>query len=400
MKERFWPESRSDFVANFLLGLPLGFSLLAWIRFDAPNRIGTAIWGACLLPVCAAFAALVEFGQLYFPGRTCAGSDVVAQVAGASVGILIWVAFSQTLLEQLRRALTHPHVGSGAVRIFAGYFLLLALVQWLPLDLSASPSDLLRRFRDGHVTWEPLGELAGKPGEPPPNLWKKGEAWAELICLTLPLGLLLSTLPGRWESGEAWPAALGLSLAAGAILEGGQLFVQSRHPSTTDVLLTGLSAWSGWGLGLVLQRRSIRRQRRLWAFPLAGFWLTLLTIQAWQPFEFDSQILDTNWSRVGWFPLAGQAEKNYLWALNELLAKIVVYFPLGALVAWAWLQRWPKVAIGGSSLICGIAALILEVGQFAMPTRFAPGRGRRWGRRCLVSTSCRVFGADSDISGQ
>ena len=55
-----------------------------------------------MLPFCFAFAALVEFGQLYFPGRTCAGSDVWAQGLGATVGILAWVFYGQWVTDRIR----------------------------------------------------------------------------------------------------------------------------------------------------------------------------------------------------------------------------------------------------------------------------------------------------------
>ena len=43
---------------------------------------------AGLLPLCSAFAAAVEFSQLWFPKRTCAGSDVIAQTLGSATGML------------------------------------------------------------------------------------------------------------------------------------------------------------------------------------------------------------------------------------------------------------------------------------------------------------------------
>ncbi len=82
MENRLAMESRSDWVANCMLGVPLGFCVLAALRVDRPSRPAALGTGLVLLPFCFGFAAAVEFGQLYFPGRTCAGSDVWAQGLG------------------------------------------------------------------------------------------------------------------------------------------------------------------------------------------------------------------------------------------------------------------------------------------------------------------------------
>ena len=75
--------SRSDFIANCMLGVPLGFCLLGALRVDRPGRGFVAAVGVWL--VCVLVAVSVEFAQAYCPTRTPAVSDVLAQSIGAIV---------------------------------------------------------------------------------------------------------------------------------------------------------------------------------------------------------------------------------------------------------------------------------------------------------------------------
>ncbi len=84
--------SRSDAVANVMLGVPLGFTLLGLICVDRKwPRAKAAVVGLLLFPLCVLFSALVEFAQLYTLTRTCSASDIVAQALGAAAGLTAWV---------------------------------------------------------------------------------------------------------------------------------------------------------------------------------------------------------------------------------------------------------------------------------------------------------------------
>src|SRR5262249_49486849 len=125
MRYRARIDSRSDALANVLLGVPLGFGLLGLVFVDKPqNRfrsdaglpprpeagrgeswlVREVVLGLCLLPGCLAFAAAVEFAQLYFPARTCSGADVLCQGFGALLGMAAWVLLGRRLVDRARAA--------------------------------------------------------------------------------------------------------------------------------------------------------------------------------------------------------------------------------------------------------------------------------------------------------
>src|SRR5439155_23954107 len=73
-----------------------------------------------------------------------------------------------------------------AGRMLIAYLVLLAFVQLLPMDLSASPRDLYRKLRDGMV-YVPFAEFRGAEGSK--TLEQTGKL-LRVFGLYLPIGLL------------------------------------------------------------------------------------------------------------------------------------------------------------------------------------------------------------------
>jgi VanZ family protein len=260
MANRVAVQSRSDGVANVLLGVPLGFALFGLACVDrALSRRRVVGRMLAVLVACTAFAAAVELAQLYAPARTCCASDVIAQGLGATLGMALWAAFGQRLTDRFRAAAA----GGGAVGHFLGaYLVLLGFSQALPLDLSLSPYAVQRKFRDGGVTLIPFRELRTTAADE----WQvRAVALAGQAAMYLPVGLLAGCLPGRSRSadrvGRVALAAFGLAF----VLELVQVLVQSRTASTTDVVV---------GTAAVLVGRFVVRSR-------AGRWLSGVGVGAW-----------------------------------------------------------------------------------------------------------------------
>jgi VanZ family protein len=248
-------ESRADALANVLLGVPLGFCTLAALRTDRTGTLAAWLAALVLLPACGAFAAAVEFAQLFVLGRTCSGSDILAQAVGSALGLAAWLTAGPYFTRQLRAAWSHPRLAGRPGHRFLAYCGFVLLAQALPLDIDTSPGDLYRLLRDGvadgRVTVVPFDELADprRPGWP----------WAALalVALFLPAGLLLGAIPSR--GGVCGAFAVGVVLAG--VTEAAQLVV-SRHPSTTDLLIGASAVAAGRLTVPVLRRCRIFRHRR------------------------------------------------------------------------------------------------------------------------------------------
>ena len=371
LKTRVAIESRSDWAANWLLGVPLGYFLLGMLRVDRRGFVLTVFWASVVLPLCVAFSACVEFSQLYFPGRTCSGSDIAAQSLGSAVGIIGWVVCGQWLTNSTRRAWGDPRSGGAVGRFLLAYMVVIALVQLLPLDIVTSPAEIYHRLRDGvqdgRITLVPFEEWSRTYANGPLSHWRLGQTWLELIGLYLPSGLLLAILPGRiWRSWYSISIVLIVGVFLAAILEAAQLLV-SRHPSTTDVIFGTIGVTLGWlagrfgttstnqnGLGIEI------------ALVFAQIWFVVLAYTHWQNFSFGRARLDA----IVWMPFADLQSKNYIGALDDVLERILMFVPIGVLVTVVGRPTtgWPRPLL--AAMFGFGVAFVLEMGQVFLPERY------------------------------
>lgn len=338
--------SRSDLIANAMLGVPLGFALLGAACADRGRpRAKVALLGTCLLPACVLLAAAVEYAQLYTLERNCAVSDIVAQGAGALAGMVGWVLWGQGLTDRAR-ALWDRSAVNATGQLLLAYLGLMLLVQALPLDLSASPADFARKVRDA-ARFGLFGELDAMSDA---QKWKRYGDWAKLAGLYFPAGLLAARLKGRIERWSIVPVALA-ALGLGFALEAAQLVVQSRTPSLSDVVVGALAAVSGWYTGKVHHEGL--------ALPFALSWCVVwfagMTPVAQSP---------PGTPRLGaprpfdWMPGLPLESGDPLFTLGEFLTKLVLFGLLGAIVA-AW--RLPPKRRGGPTGSVRVAALVAGV---------------------------------------
>lgn len=333
MTNRWWIESRSDGIANVMLGIPLGFGLLGFLQTGRSTRKGDALLGVALLPACMAFAATVEFAQLYVPERTCSGSDVLCQGLGAVLGMVGWVVAGRWLVAQADAAWNGAEAAS---RLLVAYLVLLAFIQLLPMDLTASPHELYRKLRDDMV-YVPFSELTGEA------TWGRTARLLQVFGLFVPVGLLArqtARLPLIWIV----PLAVALAMAMEAL----QLIVKSRVPSATDSAMGAMGAGFGW----------IVAARFRWS--LAVLWFVGLAFISWQPFE----LVANPPLPFDWIPGLPLERGNPLFALEEMLTKCILFGLGGALLR-------PSDSAGSNDSIRQAAVLglvvsaIFEVGQTA-----------------------------------
>jgi VanZ family protein len=353
-------ESRSDLLANLLLGVPLGFGLLGAVgRGGWWARLGVAM---VLWPPCIAFAVLVEFGQLYFPGRTCSVTDMLAQSVGSALGMAGFLLVGTPITSIIDRIARHPRLGGAPGRWLFALTGFVWLVEWLPLDIVTSPATIYHRLSDGHATWVPFAEWSE-----PARRWAKIESWLGLMGLFLPVGLILGRI--------GWPTVLMLIYAAtmAVTAEFGQMFV-SRHPSTTDALVGFCTICSGSVL--------VNRAGAVPTSFLMGILLLTQAIIHWQPFDFRSP----ESSRFVMIPFADWQAKHYLGGLNDVLERLVMFSPWGVIVSVRCRRRGLRGCLIIALVVGFSVACVLEIGQGFLPNR-------------VVSTTAMLLGAFGSFLG-
>jgi VanZ family protein len=344
-------DSRSDAVANVLLGVPLGFALLGFVCVDRGRaRAKSARLGLFLLPACAAFAACVEFSQLFTTGRTCSASDIVAQTVGSALGMLVWVLYGQRYTDRARAIWRGADVNA-AGRLLVAYVALLVFIQTLPFDVSVSPTNLYHKLRGrgpNPVRYVPFGEFDGLSGA---DRWKQIEKLVKLAGLYFPVGLLLARVKGRPERWNIAHVALA-GLALGVCVEGLQLVVVSRTSSATDVLVGALAVVFAWYAARVHHEGLALPFVMSWCI----VWLAAMTPVTQAP--PDAPRLETP-RPFEWMPWNELVSGDPLHALEEALTKLVLFGLLGVLVA-AWrLPPRSRRAPGGSVREAVVIATVL-----------------------------------------
>ena len=345
-RTRVGVDSRGDWLANCLLGAPLGFCLVGALRVR--NRPGPFDWAATFAAVAITtlYALFVEFLQLYFPSRTSSLNDVLAQGAGGFAGATGWLVAGRELTRRARLAWADPRSGGVVGQLLFGYCLGVLVVQTLPWDITTSPAELYHRLRDGpgdgRITLAPFADFPG------PGTGIRLQTWLELVGLFLPAGLLASRLPAALKQGVGvvFAAALLFALAT----EATQTLV-SRHPSTSDAIVGAIGAALGFLAG--------RARGPLVSILLLG-WVGVLVFTHWRPFAFASEL-----TAASWIPFADSQSQNYLGALDGILSRAIMFAPVGVAV--------PARGYGaGRAALAGLLlAGVLELGQLALPERRA-----------------------------
>jgi VanZ family protein len=224
--------SKSDFIANYFLFMPLTFLALgAFTRENTrPQRwlFTILIW----LAACA-FGAGIELIQNFFPARTVSLTDILAQAIGGIIGIIFWFWFGNRFTAWAR-ALWHEHIrGRLAVKLLLAYALALAAYLLLPLDLTLSPNVIYHKLKAGGLVLLPFNDVS--------DLWNPTIRLGRMI----PIGILAALLVRRKD--VCLQAGLFGGLLFAGTVEFMQLFVESRVSSLTDVTLAliagGLGGW-------------------------------------------------------------------------------------------------------------------------------------------------------------
>lgn len=369
------PDSNTDFATNTLLGIPLGYLTLAALGTDRRGVWRRLVSAVAALAFCVVVSCAVEFAQTFFPARTPSFSDIVAQAAGGTAGVLLWLAAGSSVTAWLRAFADEREQDALAHRILLGYCVLFIASQLVPLDLTLSLGELAQKYRNGRIVLQPFGYVHA-------TFLEAAWDYAGDVVLQIPLGAAAALLWTR--NGEPRRRVVALAIAVGVItaIELAQVFVSSRYADVTDVLTGALGA--GLGVALVYRYVPVKHRGRLArdvsigtraARLGAGLWILALLTYHWNPFDFTT---DPGRVARGMHQLLTAPFSSYYLgapfnAFTQMLRKSLLALPLGVMFRAAWPPgRGPEASrlyIIPASLAGVIVLLVIEVGQVFLPSR-------------------------------
>jgi VanZ family protein len=360
-------ESRSDWVANILLMIPAGFSLMGALGADRPR--GAWLGDTFLvIAVCLCISVLAEFGQLFIPGRFSSLNDIVAQGVGCLLGAALWGLSGQSITLWSRQFWHGSGPATREAHLLPAYLAALLVLYLLPLDLSLSPAQVYHKFKDGHINLVPFLSPRNDP-----------YAYAQRTILNVvyfaALGLLLGGLPGqRWRDHRQVGWVLGWAIVFVGFLNGLKLLVASRSFDVTDVVVEVLAVVCGWRIRLFLRDRDrpgfAGLASPVWRGCLLGAWLSLLAFVTWQPFDLDFGLAGERLKGLSVLPFADLRLGKELLALQNEFEKLILYLPLGILLT-SWSPHSHRLFWLPTLLIGFLVALTLEAGQLVLVSRTA-----------------------------
>ena len=373
-------ESRADWVSNGVLYVPVGILTVLALRALWPRLTSWVALPVALI-FCAVLAIGVEFTQLFFPPRTVSQNDLMAELIGSVIGLMLATRFSSwfasvfnSLLQDSQRLF---HLALDA------YVLAYLAFALFPFDFLLSASEIAIKANSNLWGWL----LAGSGNRPSIVVLRL----AAEIVLTLPLGWWLARAmrerASRRRASRAlkrlapdstahdhrghshhhpprhkYGSAIACGLALGLLLETAQFFIASGTSQGLSVLtrLVGVvagSVLSRYAIGWKLEdaRRLLRRFGWVLVLP---YLLALLEVNGWLSTRwmgFDHA--GEQWGKVNFMPFYYHYFTTEAVALFSLSAVFLSYLPMGVL-CWAY-----RVNTAVAVLSALLLATVIETGK-------------------------------------
>jgi len=381
-----------DILCNIALYIPLGVlvpmcrPLLRWIV-----RCGLT------LGVVLAASVVVEFAQLHIGGRIPSWVDVVCNLAGGGMGILL-----SPMVAAVLRGLWASSAQKLAASPFSAAALVLSVVLLVqasfPFDSpGTSPSRIYHAYKQAYLRpFErmdrlQLEELAawytGHVNHAARVRQQRHELGCDLaaagVCYFVLAGVLLVGLRNEYGFGRVAASALALwSCTMLAVASGLLSLFTVRAPFDITVSVAHIvGAVLGviaahvvlWWSGSTLRFSSLSR---LWPVLVMGQ-ATYIACRTLLPFNFFSA--DGGWHAWGhhqieWLPFFTYLHSPLPQVVEQICSTLVQYGILGAALCVAW-RRLAVVRLGSVlgrvALAAGGLALVLEILQAPLPTRYA-----------------------------
>jgi glycopeptide antibiotics resistance protein len=364
-----WPDrvSRSDALANTLMFCPIGFALMGSLLADRTNR-WPLLWSPLvILPISLLSSFAAEFVQTFTIDRMPTRIDIMFQTVGCVIGMAAWVVAGMPLTRWGRATLAASPEDRWT-RVLIGYTAAWVFINLAPFDVTFDVGDLGNRVTTGAITIVPFtgGDLPGTR-----MVW---DTLAEILG-AIPIGVaaVMGWSPTSRRS-LATAFAMGALLIAG--VEVAQVFIRSHSASTTDFLVgsagVAIGAWGGRALlgGTPGPRAA---DTHLWVPAIAALaaWCLVLAMYHWQPFDFaiDRSRIREKLGDISLIPFAGYARSRWLNAMTDMLTKLSLSLPFGAIASLVVRRRASRVVFLGWIVVAAGVFSVLEFGQLFVPAR-------------------------------
>lgn len=348
---------RADFVANILLYIPAGFLLCGWLVGPSSRPVVKTIGAVVGLAFLVALALSVEFIQQYFPARTVSRNDLIADIAGAAIGVGVWLLVGARFVVAISAVVRGGRESHAA--LIAIYVISYLFLSMLPYDFLLSFDEWQQKLASdkvGAIFAPACGELCFLKLVPE-------------VLAAVPLGMFLVFIQTRRQLSLIVAAITGILL--GLLIEGLQLLIDSGVTQGVSIASRGIGValgaglvqfggtldWQGW-------RRVARRIILLSVIPylVAVAWLNRWFANPWLNLEAAMARLPD----VHFLPFYYHYYTAEAVAAVSVLFQFSLYFPIGVAV---WLWRW-----GGQAdlvrrgpvlpaLLAALLAVVMETGK-------------------------------------
>ncbi len=149
--------NRADWIANILLYIPFGFSLIGWMLKKKHSFSEKFIIFFGVFLCCVTIAVVIEFCQIFISPRTVSLNDLIAETIGTCLGIGLWIFPGQKLigLWAIIKTDTRPDIVLNAFMVL--YLTALFCISLFPFDFLIS----LKEINDKCAIWMAAPLLGG-----------------------------------------------------------------------------------------------------------------------------------------------------------------------------------------------------------------------------------------------
>ncbi|HYA28054.1 MAG TPA: VanZ family protein, partial [Acidobacteriota bacterium] len=310
---------------------------------------------------CAALSVAIEFTQLFFPPRTVSLNDIMAEILGSAIGIVLWWGSGRRLRNLLDLVLLQ-----GRNAAYAG--LILYAIAYLgfslfPYDFLISGEEIRAKFASRYIDWVAAPEVCGG------SLRCSVKLVAEAAAVA-PLGLLFCFVSGRRGLRLLMvTAAIGFCL--GVTIEGLQFFLVSGVTLGASVFTRVVGMVAGAVVGEMSAQSTFWPMLYLLGPPMPIailLYTALLSAVTWLG-KGPVLSLDQGLNRlpeIYFMPFYYHYYTSESAAMTSLLGIVAMFFPIGVLY-WIWrITRIREFAGRGAIQVGFLGAsigAILEIGK-------------------------------------